>query len=174
MKKSLLLFCLLLSSSWGFGQINLSQSNPENRWHVGGNIGLNFGSNDYFGIGVAPSIRYDVSKTVDVGMTVGYQYTKHRYSKQHLFEGGPFVDFYPFQNIFLRAHYEFYTGTRKYKEANRASRDIDEHALWLGAGYHTSGRVQFHFGLMYNVLKSQNDHLFKNGLRPIAGVSVGI
>lgn len=172
MIRKITFLCFLFIVSSGFSQIDLPVKTQQNRWHVGGNLGLNIGSNDYFGVSIAPSLGYDLAPDLRLGLTVGYQYASWNRAKQNLFNIGPYLNFYPIRDLFLRAHYEYYTGNRNYDHGRTVN--FDENALWVGAGYHTSGHIQFYFGLMYNVLYDDNDSLFSNGLRPIAGVSIGI
>ncbi|MGO2102023.1 MAG: hypothetical protein ACTH3E_03150 [Psychroflexus halocasei] len=171
--KNSLLIALIFSSTIAFSQINVSKSKTENRWRVGGNIGLSFGSNDYFGFGISPSIGYKITEGLEGGLTVGYRYSDWKYSKQHMFNTGPYLNYYAIQNLFLRAHYEYYNGTQKNKLTSNST-SFDESALWLGAGYQSGGRVKIYFGLMYNVLYNDNESIFSNGLRPIGGVSVSL
>lgn len=172
MKKIFFITCILFTSL-AFSQINVSKSKIENRWRVGGNIGLSFGSNDYFGFGIAPSIGYKITESLEGGITVGYRYSDWKYSKQHMLNTGPYLNYYAIQNLFLRAHYEYYNGTQKNKLTSNSS-SFDENALWLGAGYQSGGRVKVYFGLMYNVLYKDNESIFSNGIRPIGGISFSL
>lgn len=157
-----------------FSQVSISTAHNENKWRIGGYAGLNFGS-DYFGVGIAPSVGYAVSGTVETGITAGYQYSKQDYLhdeiKQNLFSFGPYVNYYPIRSLFLRAHYEYYLGNQKF---DSQTYDFNENALWLGGGYRTPGRVQLFVGAMYNVLYQEGDSLFSSGFRPIIGVSFRI
>ncbi len=176
MKSFCIIFLLLCSSlvEAQNSQINLpAQSNP---WRVGGGVGLGFGSNDYFGFSISPFVGYQIDPSVELGVSAGYQYSKWNYAKQHLFNAGPYLNFYPIPQFFARAHYEYYTGQMNYNPGyyGGASRNFDESALWLGAGYRSLGRVQFFVGLMYNVLYDEDDSVFANGLRPIMGVSFAL
>ncbi len=49
--------------------------------------------------------------------------------------------------------------------------NLDESALWLGAGYQSSGPVRFQAGVMYNVLYKENESIFLSGFQPFMGVS---
>lgn len=142
------------------------------RWRVGGNVGLDIGSGDYLGLSISPRVGYQITSNFEAGVGVGYQYLKRKVYNQHLVNFGPYLMYYPFPQFFARAEYDHYTGTIKNKN-NGNSRHVDDDALWLGAGYHTPGRVSFHFGVMYNVLQSDSS-LFRDGWRPFAGVSMGI
>ncbi len=172
MKKLFLILCIVYSTS-AMAQFELSTAQNASRWRVGGNIGLNLGNNGYFGVSIAPSIGYAFNSYLEGGLNVGYQYSKWEHAKQNLFSAGPYLNFYPINNLFLRAHYAYFTGNRKYD--NNQSYTFDENALWLGAGYRSGrGPIHFYAGLMYNVLYDESNSIFANGLRPIAGISIGI
>lgn len=162
MKKWILL-CCVLSSGLIFGQ----RDNSQNKWHLGGYVGASFGS-EYTGFSISPSVGYELFPNLVAGATAGYQYSKRREVKQNLFSFGPFVNFYPINTLFLRAHFEHYIGNQK---LGSETYDFNEDALWLGAGYRSPGRVQFFAGVMYNVLYKEGESLFSSGFRPIAGVS---
>lgn len=168
MKKILLFFVLIFSIP--------SFSQETSKWRFGGGLGLSFGSNDYFGFAISPFAGYEITPMLEAGVTAGYQYSKWNDSRQNLFNFGPYVNFYPIWNLFLRTHFEHYIGTHKYNYEFGGSHkyNFDESALWLGGGYRSSGRVQFFAGLMYNVLYKEDQSLFSSGLRPIFGVSVGL
>lgn len=154
----------------------MSGKTTDNKWRFGGGIGLGFGSNDYFGLNISPFVGYELTKSLEAGLTTGYQYSKWRNSKQNVFSVGPYLNAYPISELFLRAHYEYFTGSQTYTnlDTNNDKFTFDESALWLGAGYRNTGKVQFYTGIMYNVLYNKNDSkLFSTGLRPIAGVSIG-
>lgn len=172
MKKMILLFVLICSAS-AFAQ---ETSVEASKWRFGGGLGLSFGSNDYFGFAISPFAGYEIAPMLEAGVTAGYQYSKWSDSRQNLFNFGPYVNFYPIQNIFLRTHFEHYIGTNKYDYEFGGSHkyNFDESALWLGGGYRSSGKVQVFGGLMYNVLYKEDQSLFSTGLRPIFGVSVGL
>lgn len=180
--KKIICFCLFTIFSVTYGQnISVSPSQYKaNKWRLGGGIGLGFGSNDYFGIAISPFVGYEIAPSVEAGLTAGYQYSKWSESKQNLFNVGPYFNFYPIPSLFLRAHYEYYTGNNKYKEiylggpSQTHSYNFNESVLWLGAGYRSTGRVQFYTGLMYNVLFDDDTSLFSTGFRPIVGVSFGL
>jgi|SRR5699024_2899562 len=144
-----------------------------NPWRVGGDLGVSIGNHDYVGVRISPFLGYSLTSDLEAGVSVGYQYASRRNSTQHLFNGGPYLNYYPIPEFFARAHYEYYTGTYKLKNSG-TSNNYDENALWIGAGYRSTGRIQVYTGLMYNVLYKSDSRFFNNGLRPIVGVSVSI
>jgi len=152
-------------------------SQETSKWRFGGGIGLGFGNNNYFGIAVSPFVGYEITPQLEAGITVGYQYSKWSNSKQNLFNGGPYLNYYPIPSLFARAHYEYYTGTHKIEygyESASSKHHFNESALWLGGGYRSTGKIQFYAGMMYNVLYDHDSSLFSTGLRPIIGVSIGL
>lgn len=169
MKKKLLIISFLLSSFFVFSQ-------DDSRWRLGGGLGFGFGNSNYTSISIQPFVSYQFSKIIDGGLSAGYQYAKWDNSKQNLFNFGPFINIHPIENVFMRVHFEQYFGNQKVKigMGQSATYNYNESALWLGAGYRTSGKVSFFTGLMYNVLYKEDDSLFSNGFRPIVGVSVGL
>ena len=175
MKKLLLFLISLTLSSTIYAQIN--QNQPfNNNWRFGGGLGLSFGNNGYFGFNVSPSVGYMIANNLELGATAGYQYAKDDYAKLNLFNAGPYVNFFPVENLFLRANYMYYTGKQKYNERYNYNYEtnLDESALWLGAGYQSSGPVRFQAGVMYNVLYKENESIFSSGFQPFMGVSIGL
>src|SRR5690625_5696 len=180
LKKVVFIFLLMISFS-AFSQHRpviknaRKVSQPKNiRSHnpcrVGGGVGFSMGSHDYLGLSIGPFVGYEVVRNLELGVSTGYQFTKNRNVKQHLFNVGPYTNFYPIPEFFARLQYEYFRGSSKRKSTGE-SYNFDENALWIGAGYRNTGPVQVYFGLMYNLLYSGSSHVFTNGFRPIAGVS---
>ena len=175
MKKLLLFIISLTLSSTIYAQINQNQP-LNNNWRFGGGLGLSFGNNGYFGFNVSPSVGYMIANNLELGATAGYQYAKDDYAKLNLFNAGPYVNFFPVENLFLRANYMHYTEKQKYNERYNYNYEtnLDESALWLGAGYQSSGPIRFQAGVMYNVLYKENESIFSSGFQPFMGVSIGL
>lgn len=175
MKKLLLFIISLTLSSTIYAQTDQNQP-LNNNWRFGGGLGLSFGNNGYFGFNVSPSVGYMIANNLELGATAGYQYAKDDYAKLNLFNAGPYVNFFPVENLFLRANYMYYTGKQKYNERYNYNYEtnLDESALWLGAGYQSSGPVRFQAGVMYNVLYKENESIFSSGFQPFMGVSIGL
>lgn len=172
--KKIILLVSILCSSLAFSQIDVSPAQqPQKKWRIGGNIGLSFGNNDYFGLSISPTLGYEITRNLEGGISLGYRYSKRRHSKQHMFNGGPYLNFSPINSLFLRTQYAYYTGSTEYTDISR-TRHFNENALWVGGGYRSGGRVKVYAGLMYNVLYKEGQSIFANGLRPIAGVSIRI
>lgn len=149
------------------------KKNNSQPWRVGGGVGFSIGNNDYLGFSVAPFIGYEVVRNLELGVATGYKFSKRRNSKQNLFNVGPYLNFFPIPEFFARLQYEYFTGSTKIRSTDH-SFHFDENALWVGAGYRNRGPVQFHAGLMYNLLYNRDSKIFTNGFRPIAGVSFRI
>lgn len=180
MRKAVLFIISLTLSTIAFGQINQNQ-NLTNNWRFGGGLGLSFGNDSYFGFNISPSIGYMISTNLEVGGIAGYQHLSNNYYKRNLFNVGLYINFFPIENIFVRANYVYYTGKETYRTKNlqyetiSESYNVEESALWLGAGYQTSGPIKFQVGAMYNVLYKDNDTgIFSSGFQPFMGVSVGL
>lgn len=160
---------LLLYTNFTFSQkIEIPKETNANRWRFGGGLGLSVG-NHSTGIHVSPSVGYMLTPQLEMGATLAYTYNKHRESKYNVFSGGLFGSYHIIPELFTRAHYEYYTGTRKY---NGLSDTFNENALWIGAGYQNYGRVRFQTGIMYNALHDKNNSIFSSPWRPFASISL--
>src|SRR5699024_4405870 len=131
LRNILALGCFLFSALT-YAQSGFNFSNEPGPWRVGGGLGVNFGTDDYFGVSVNPFIGYALLREMEIGASVGYQYSTSKYTKQNLFNFGPYVNYYPIENLFLRAQYEYYTGDSKSKQSGYKG-SFDEDALWIGA-----------------------------------------
>lgn len=170
MKKSIFLFFLLISIP-AFSQLAMGTS--FGKFRVGGGLSMSFGNDSFFGVSVYPSVGYMLMPGLEAGVTVGYQYSGWKTAKSNLFSAGPYLQFFPIDELFLRSHYEYFTGKTKFKD-NSYSINYDESALWLGGGYRSGGKVSFYAGLEYNVLWKKDESIFSNAYRPIVGVSIGL
>ncbi len=172
MKKILLVTLTLFFIQLSFGQeFNFSTS----KWRAGGGLGLGFGDNSYFGFNVSPFVGYEFSRIIEGGATLGLDYGKDDFYKRTLFSIGPYLNFNFVPSFFGRVHYEYFTGKSKYEfeGVDNRSDSFNENALWIGAGYQSTGRTRFQTGLMYNVLHDDNSRIFGSAFRPYAGVSFG-
>ncbi len=203
MKKASTLILILLSFN-SFGQVNSSNlkypsqnevqkyKNSEdktseqnknqstfNNWRIGGGLGIGFGNNGYFNLQISPSVGYMVSNNLELGGIAGYSYAKNDWYKQNIFNIGPYINYFPIENLFLRANYMYYTGKQKYDNNlpfyNSVDEfNLDESALWLGGGYQSSGNVRFQAGILYNVLYKEDESIFSSGFQPFVGVAIGL
>lgn len=173
--RKLIVLSFLLFSGLTYSQIGIHSNSvsKQNKWRVGGGIAMNFGNHGALALNLSPFIGYELLPYLETGVSTGYQYSKYNDVKQHLFSVGPYLNFYPMQSLFVRAHYEYYTGSAKFKYLNQSS-SFDENALWIGGGYRTGGRVQMYIGILYNVLYKENRSLFTEAYQPIVGISFGL
>lgn len=190
--KNIYLICFLLFTSLTYAQIGVGSNyvRQESNLRIGGSVGMYFGNGSEFGLNISPSIGYRLLPNLEAGVTAGYQFSKNKDSefintKQHLFSGGPYLNYYPIRNIFLRAHYEYFTGTSRHKinsnhfpsdpvfDSNIYA-DFSENAFWVGGGFRTGGRVQFYAGVVYNLLYKRFESGFSDAYQPIMGVNVGL
>lgn len=163
-----LLFILLLGTILWAQKIEIPEESEPSPWRFGGGIGLSIG-NHSTGIHVSPSLGYMLTPNLEAGASLAYTYNKYRDYKYNVFSGGLFGNYHIIPELFTRAHYEYYTGTRKYDDI---SDDFTENALWLGAGYQNYGRVRFQTGIMYNVLYDEDNSVFSSPWRPFAAISI--
>ncbi|MGI9527695.1 MAG: hypothetical protein ACR2MS_11360 [Weeksellaceae bacterium] len=173
MKRILLTFTCIFMLCLAQGQVGISSQSNHGKVRVGGGLGVNFGSNSYFGFNLSPFIGYAITPRLEGGVTAGYQYGKDDYQKSNLFSVGPYMNYGVMESIFLRSHLEYYTGNQTLKR-NDYERSFDETALWLGAGYQSTGRIRFQTGIMYNVLYDEDDSIFASAIRPYGGVVVSL
>ena len=156
-----------------------SNNDSTSKWQIGGNFGLNFGTNTNIVIG--PSIGYQFTDYLIGGVNLGYTYSSFQPNnstgiaswKSNLFNAGVFLQ--PMiNNIFFIANYNFFTGTRKYDESTIKDVDINENTLWLGGGYRAriGGNVFTTFGVQYNVLHN-DDSIFGGAWQPVVGINAG-
>lgn len=138
------------------------------RWRFGGAFGLG-GGNDSFSLNISPEIGYMVTEKMESGISIGYLFNKFGDSKHNIFSAGMYTNYRVISELLLRVHFETLMGNNKY---NGSSRNFREEALWIGAGYQTSGRVSFSTGLMYNVLHKKDKSVFSSPLRPFGGISI--
>lgn len=172
MKHFFYFLLVVFSLSTAFGQISVNKNTANNKWRVGGGLGVSTGSNSYFGLNISPTVGYMVSNNLETGLSAGYQYGSNKFSSHNLFSVGPYANAYLVEGIFGRAHYEYFTGNFKAKNS-QYNRKINENAMWLGAGYQSSGPVRFQVGIMYNVLHN-DESIFNSPIRPIGGISISL
>lgn len=173
MKNIFLLLALSMGLSSVCAQWREQLPSTQKKWRIGLSGGLGFGNNNYFSGAIAPTIGYDLGSGLEAGITAGYQYSGNKFYSYNLFSGGPYAMYSVIPELFIRANYEYYTGTEKFKSTGIKAH-IDESALWLGIGYQSHGPVALRAGVMYNVLHKENNSIFSSALRPFAGVVFGL
>lgn len=173
MKKIFTFFVLVLCVHLGFSQIAVESHVTENKWRLGGGLGLNFGNNGYFSFNISPHVGYMLAPNLETGVSAGYQYGKSDFFKSNNFSFGPYANYYIVSGLFARAHYEYYTGNQENLTTNQKW-NLDESALWLGAGYSTSGPIRFQAGILYNVLYDDGNSIFRSPIRPFSGITISL
>lgn len=173
MKKLFLISLIIVGFITGNAQISINQNSNNGKLRVGGDLGLNFGNNSYFGLNISPSVGYMLMDNLETGVTIGYQYTKNNFYKSNVFSAGSYANYFIMPELFGRVHYEYFNGNQTVKQTNYKI-NFDESALWIGGGYQTSGPVRFQAGLMYNVLYNKDKSIFNSALRPFAGASISL
>lgn len=173
MKKIFALFLMVLFVQNSFSQIAAGSRIAEDKWRLGGGVGLNFGNNGYFGFNVSPHIGYMLAPNLEAGVSAGYQYAKSDFFKSNLISGGPYVNYHIVPGLFARAQYEYFSGEQENLRTEQTW-DMSENALWLGGGYSTPGPVRFQAGILYNVLYDKDDSIFNSPIRPFGGVAISL
>lgn len=174
MKKHFILFGLLIGLS-ATAQISTSAMTQENRWTYGGNVGLGFGSNNYFNVQVSPRVGYRLTEDLEAGVMGSVSFQSSRYYQSTMFGVGPFANYYLGRSFFLGTSFQQYFINYREKHTDYKY-DKDESALYLGGGYmqRISNGAYFQIGVMYNVLWKNNSSIFSSGLVPNIGFVVGL
>lgn len=172
MKKNGLLFFVLIS---GLAMAQISTEATSGKWTFGGGIGLGFGSNGYFNVGISPRAGYKVLDNLEVGAQGSLNFQSSDYYKSTMIGIGPFANYYFAQNFYastLMQHY-FVNYTDKLYDYKA---DAEETALYLGGGYmqRIGTNAAMQIGLMYNVLWRENSSMFSSGFSPTVGFVIGI
>lgn len=175
MKKIIFLFGLL-TSGIAFSQVAIGTNAGENnKWTFGGGIGLGFGSNSYFSIGVSPRVGYKVTDDLEVGALGSLTIQSSDYYSSSLIGFGPFVNYYFARSFYASANLQHYFINYKDKIYDYKAHD-NETALYLGGGYlqRIGNNSYLQLGLMYNILYKENNSIFSSGLMPNIGFVVGL
>lgn len=172
MKKLLSLF--LVGSFIGLSaQVGMSSSS--NRWVFGGSAGLLFGSNNTFGVGVAPRVGYRITPDFVMGVGAGYSYQGNKYYSNSMVDVGPYAHYYIGRNFYLSADFKEYFMTINNKDLHEKF-NHNESALYLGAGYmqQIGNGAYMQIGAAYNVLYNKDKSYFSGGFVPSIGVVFGL
>lgn len=174
MEKHLILFSLLIGLS-ATAQISTSAMTQENRWTFGGNVGLSFGSNNYFNVQISPRVGYRLTEDLEAGVMGSFTLQSSRYYQSTMFGIGPFANYYFGRSFYLGTSFQQYFINYKDKYTGYKF-DKDESALYLGGGYmqRVGNGSYFQIGVMYNVLWKENNSIFSSGLVPNIGFVVGL
>src|SRR5690625_6891482 len=89
----ILLLSFLLFSGLSYSQIGIGSSsiNKQNKWRVGGGLGMSFGDNGAFTLNISPFIGYELVSSLEGGFTTGYQYSIYREQKINQFYLSPYL-----------------------------------------------------------------------------------
>lgn len=101
MKKIVIISVFLLFAKLTFAQYGLAEpkENWRNKIHVGGGLGLSFGTITQ--VDISPSVAYDLTSRLSVGFGASYLYYKNKiYSfETSVFGFGPYADFAVVKNL---------------------------------------------------------------------------
>lgn len=139
---------------------------------VGGSLGLGFAA-DQFGVGVNPEVGYSLTRWLDAGIVVNFNYNSispdpsgyynpDLSEKEFIYGGGIFARAYVLPFLFLTAQPEFnWThDTQKYEASGGAAYTTNVNApsllLGLGYGHRMIGQGTFYIAIMFDVLGNAN------------------
>jgi len=136
---------------------------------TGGSISLSFFNNSFL-IGVNPVLGYSLTKWIDAGIVINYNYTSYRdYQvfddrlRQTIYGGGVFTRIYPVRFIFLQAQAEHNFITQKHIFPNGPTDIIKTsgNSVLVGGGYTTgrfprSGNSFFYVAILVDVAGTSN------------------
>ncbi len=147
--------------------VNLPKEKVANPWRFGGSFGFGM-HGKATQIQIAPSVGYMFTQKIEVGGSLGYTYYKYHDTKSNIFSTGIFTNYQVIPQAFARINYEHHMGKQKYQDT---STSFNENSLWIGGGYHSTGRVGFQAGMMYNLLFDKDKSIYNSPWRPFVGVS---
>src|SRR5436189_660928 len=133
---------------------------------TGGSISLAFYSNTFL-IGGSPVFGYSLTKWLDAGLVINYNYTSYRdvyifddRMRQSNWGGGGFVRLYPIKFLFAQAQAEHNWMQLKYIYPNDSSPDektkFSGNSFLVGGGYCTgrepkSGQPFYYLSIMFDI-----------------------
>ncbi|MEJ8818086.1 hypothetical protein [Lacibacter sp. H407] len=180
MKKSLLLFTLLISSVAVFAQYEEEEKEKgfkRDQLFIGS--GINLGFFNGFILGLNPEVGYSLNRFVDVGVGVNVNYiTQNEINapityRQFVIGGGPFVRVWPVNMIFLGGQFEFNRIAFSVKDNGTVMGRTNYTApsILVGGGYGNRliGRSQFYTSIMVDVLRDPKSPYIDqfNRLQPV-------
>ncbi|MDO5511008.1 MAG: hypothetical protein Q4F57_09950 [Weeksellaceae bacterium] len=157
-----------------YSQVGVSSGFTEGKWRTGGGVNLGFAGNNGWFFSINPFVGYMVHPRVELGVTAGYMFSNSNWMRTNMFSVGPYTNLFVTRNIFARGHYEHLSGSITYKQTDTQARDFSENALWLGAGYQSTGRVRMQIGMQYNVLHDGQNSIFGSPWRQFGGVALSL
>ena len=178
MKKLLLsAFLLSLTASALFAQ---DEEQPEEKkgfkkekLFTGGSISFGFGSayeSSSFSVGASPIFGYNVTKWLDAGIAVNYNYQSIRgyyvngdKLRQNQYGGGTFVKIYPVRFLYAQAQVEHNFVDFKYNPGDgsgKSTQNFQTNSVLVGAGYASRDplekRLFFYLSILFDVSGVKN------------------
>jgi hypothetical protein len=169
MKKIKIVLILLISAS-----VVVAQQNPDeehsgfqkDRLFTGGSVSLGFGTNT-FQFGVNPVLGYNLTKWIDAGIVVNYNYNSYRdvaaindKLRTTTYGGGAFAQIYPLRFLFAHLQFEHNFIKQKYIAGSSGfneTSNVDANSLLAGVGlaterYPGDSRPFFYLMVLFDVL----------------------
>jgi hypothetical protein len=132
--------------------------------HLGGGIGLSFGSN-YFSGTLAPSAIYRFDEKFAVGTGLSFSYGKEKYIYENIIVGASIISlFNPIPQLQISGEFEQLYVNRTFDD--RFSNPDEEYwypGLYVGAGFST-GPVTM--GIRFDVLYDSERSIYANAYNP--------
>lgn len=137
---------------------------------TGGSVSLAFYNNTFL-IGASPVFGYSISKWLDAGIVVNYNYTSYRdvsffddRLRQKVYGGGTFVKLYPVRFLFAQAQFEHNFIKQKYIPPNNGAISTaldDANSFLIGGGYTTGrygrgGEPFYYLAVLFDVSGNKN------------------
>jgi len=137
---------------------------------TGGSIALAFYNNTFL-IGGSPVFGYSITKWIDAGVVVNYNYTSYRdYNfvfndklRQTVYGGGAFLKIYPIRFLFAQGQVEHNWIRQKFIPSNGPTQtaEVDATSYLIGGGYTTGrqgpgGSPFFYLSVLFDLSKSIN------------------
>lgn len=155
---------------------------------TGGSVSLSFGNNTFL-IGGTPVFGYSLTKWIDAGVAVNFNYTSYRdYQlfndrlRQTIYGGGVFTRIYPVRFLFAQAQLEHNFIKQKYLPPNNGTpvtQDQDATSFLVGAGYTTnrnpgSGQSFFYVSVLVDLMKNEYSPYRDNANRVLPIIRAGV
>jgi hypothetical protein len=164
MKKSLLLFALLISSVFVFAQYEEEKEKgfQRNRLFIGS--GINVGFSQGWILGLNPEVGYSLTNFLDAGIATNINYITQNFGQGVRYRffavgGGPYVRGWILNQFFITSQFEFNRITERLTGTFEPERSIyTAPSLLVGAGWGSRqvGRAQFFTSIMVDVLRNPN------------------
>lgn len=140
---------------------------------TGGSVSFGFGSaygSSSFSIGASPVFGYNITKWLDAGIAVNYNYQSIRgyyvdgdRLRQNQYGGGTFVKIYPVRFLFAQAQLEHNFVDYKYTPGDgsgKTTQNFQTNSVLVGAGYAgrdpIEKRVFFYLSILFDVSGVKN------------------